>query len=161
MGLNLPIVYNTSAYEKIETLRLLDGVVDIYMPDFKVWSPDLASRWLKAKDYPEIAAQAIKEMHRQVGDLVIENGIAKRGLLVRHLVMPDGLKDSKKIFDFLTKLSPNTFVSILDQYMPMGNAWKYSELKRATTKKEIMQAYEAAKNAGLYRFDIPEQRIKD
>jgi putative pyruvate formate lyase activating enzyme len=159
MGLNIPIVYNTSAYEKVETLKLLDGVVDIYMPDFKVWDPRLAKRWLKAEDYPERARAAIQEMHAQVGDLVIENGIARRGLLVRHLVMPNNVQDSARVFEFLAGLSKDTFVSILDQYMPMGRANAYPELARATTKQEIKAAYELARSFGLHRFDIPVTRL--
>ncbi len=159
-GLRLPLVYNTSAYEKVETLRLLDGVVDIYMPDFKVWDPELAARWLRARDYPVFARAAIREMFRQVGVLRVEEGIARRGLLVRHLVMPGNLGDSRRIFEFLAELSPDTYVSIMDQYMPMGRAMMFPELARRTTADEISQAFDLARSAGLHRFDRSESACK-
>ena len=103
-GLNVPLVYNTGGYDALETLRLLDGVVDIYMPDFKFWDPQVAKDLCQAEDYPEIARQAVKEMHRQVGDLVVdEDGVARRGLLVRHLVLPDGLAGTREIMEFLAR----------------------------------------------------------
>ena len=107
-GLSVPLVYNTGGYDALETLRLLDGVVDIYMPDFKFWDPRVARDLCQAEDYPEIARQAVKEMHRQVGDLVVdEQGVARRGLLVRHLVLPDGLAGTREIMDFLAReISP-------------------------------------------------------
>ena len=120
LGLRLPIVYNTSAYDSMESLRLMDGVVDIYMPDFKVWDPGLSLRYLKARDYPEAARHALKEMHRQVGVLKMdENGLAKRGVLVRHLVMPAEIAGTAEIMRFLAEeLSPDTYVNIMDQYRP-------------------------------------------
>lgn len=151
-GLSIPLVYNTSAYEKVETLRLLHGVVDIYMPDFKVWDPGLAAGWLKAKDYPQYARAAITEMFRQVGDLDLKGGVARRGLLVRHLVMPGNLDDSGRIFQFLAGLSRHTFVSIMDQYRPMGQAADYPQIARSTSKTEISRAFELAQLAGLHRF---------
>ena len=103
-GLNVPLVYNTGGYDALETLRLLDGVVDIYMPDFKFWDPQVARDLCQAEDYPEIARQAVKEMHRQVGDLVVdEQGVARRGLLVRHLVLPDDLAGTREVMEFLAR----------------------------------------------------------
>ena len=156
-GLRLPIVYNTSAYDALESLRLLDGVVDIYMPDFKIWDERLALRYLKAKDYPQAARQALKEMHRQVGALKMdENGVAKRGVLVRHLVMPDGVAGTGEIMRFLAEeLSPDTYVNIMDQYHPAGKVsdQKYAAINRRTTGREVRQAVQAAENANLWRFD--------
>jgi putative pyruvate formate lyase activating enzyme len=119
-GLEVPIVYNTSAYDSIQSLKLMDGLVDIYMPDFKFFSYEPSRSYLKAKDYPARACEAIREMHRQVGDLTFgEDGLARRGLLVRHLVMPNHLDDSREIFKWLAEeISPDTFVNIMDQYRP-------------------------------------------
>ena len=155
-GLHLPLVYNTSAYDGLESLRLLDGVVDIYMPDFKVWRRESARRYLKAPDYPQVAQAAIKEMHRQVGDLRFdEHGLAKRGLLVRHLVMPGLLDETRAILRFLaSEISPNTFVNIMAQYRPWGevSAEKYAEINRPITRDEYRAALDAAREAGLWRF---------
>jgi putative pyruvate formate lyase activating enzyme len=156
-GLKLPIVYNTSAYDSIESLRLLDGVVDIYMPDFKMWNPVNSLRYLKAKDYPQVARNAIREMHRQVGVLRMdERGIAKRGVLVRHLVMPDRLAGTKEIMTFLAEeLSPDTYVNLMGQYHPAGkvSAVNYAEINRRVTVEEMREAYRLAGEAGLWRFD--------
>ncbi len=156
-GLRLPIVYNTSAYDSPESLRLLDGVVDIYMPDFKFWTPQLAQRYLKAKDYPEAARRAILEMHRQVGDLVIdEHGLAQRGLLLRHLVMPGFLEETKAILRFVAEeVSLNTYVNLMDQYYPAGrvDAQHYAELNRRLTRSEYAEAVAYAQTLGLTRLD--------
>ena len=155
-GLNLPIVYNTGAYDAPETLRLLDGIVDIYMPDFKYWDPERARRYLQAPNYPEVARAALTEMHRQVGDLRLDDGgLAVRGLLVRHLVMPKSLDDSRAILCFLASLSPDTYVNIMGQYRPANRvaAARHSELDRAITSEEMTAAYRAAQEAGLHRFD--------
>ncbi|MFN2223306.1 MAG: radical SAM protein [Chloroflexota bacterium] len=156
-GLRLPIVYNTSAYDALESLRWLDGVVDIYMPDFKIWDEQLALRYLKARDYPAAARAALKEMHRQVGVLKMdENGLAKRGVLVRHLVMPGDVAGTAAIMRFLAQeLSPDTYVNIMAQYHPAGkvSGGKYAEIDRRPTGKEMDQAYAAAQAAGLWRFD--------
>ncbi|GIV68169.1 MAG: radical SAM protein [Caldilinea sp.] len=156
-GLRLPIVYNTSAYDSPESLRLLDGVVDIYMPDFKFWTPQLAQRYLKAKDYPEAARRAILEMHRQVGDLVIdEHGLAQRGLLLRHLVMPGFLEETKAILRFVAEeVSLNTYVNLMDQYYPAGrvDAQHYAELNRRLTRSEYAEAIAYAQTLGLTRLD--------
>jgi len=158
-GLRLPIVYNTSAYDSLESLRLLDGIVDIYMPDFKVWGSSTAKRLLLAPDYPDVARRAIREMFRQVGDLALDaKGLARRGVLLRHLVMPNHLEESAKIFTWVAaNLSPDTFVNIMDQYRP---AWrvvekpdKYGEIGRPLHSGELETAVEAARRAGLHRFD--------
>jgi putative pyruvate formate lyase activating enzyme len=157
-GLRLPLVYNTSAYDSLESLRLLDGVVDIYMPDFKLWHAEPCARYLGARDYPEAARAAIAAMHAQVGELKVdENGLALRGVLVRHLVMPGLLDDTREILHWLAHaLSRDTYVNLMDQYFP---AWKvetdarYAELRRRPRRAEIEQAFEFARAAGLWRFD--------
>ncbi len=156
-GLRLPIVYNTSAFDSMHSLRLLDGVVDIYMPDFKFWTPELARRYLKAKHYPEVARRVIKEMHRQVGPLKFdEYGLAKRGLLVRHLVMPGYLEETRAILRWLAEeVSPDTYVNIMAQYYP---TWKvgpdaYAEINRPITPDEYQEALRIAQEVGLWRLD--------
>lgn len=157
-GLRIPIVYNTSAYDSMRSLELLDGVVDIYMPDFKVWSPDVARRLLLAEDYPEVARRALKEMHRQVGDLELDDdGIAVRGLLVRHLVMPGGVAGTREVSRFLSEeVSPDTYVNIMGQYRPagrVGRRGRYGEINRPVSRGEMLEAYRAAAEAGLHRLD--------
>ena len=156
-GLHLPLVYNTSAYDSLESLRLLDGIVDIYMPDFKMWDEKLSLRYLKAKDYPAAARQALREMQRQVGVLKLdEQGLARRGVLVRHLVMPGDVAGTAAIMRFLAEeLSPDTYVNIMAQYFPaakVGNG-RYPEINRRITHQEYEQALQAAREAGLWRFD--------
>jgi len=156
-GLRLPIVYNTSAYDSLDSLRLMDGVVDIYMPDFKFWDPRLSLRYLKAKDYPDAAKAAIKEMQQQVGTLKFdENGLAKRGVLVRHLVMPGDIAGTRPIARFLAEeVSPNTFINLMAQYYPAGKVspTKYAEINRRIVNAEFQSAREAVKRAGLWRLD--------
>ncbi len=156
-GLHLPLVYNTSAYDSLESLRLLDGIVDIYMPDFKMWDEKLSLRYLKAKDYPAAAQQALREMQRQVGVLKLdERGLARRGVLVRHLVMPGDVAGTAAIMRFLAEeLSPDTFVNIMVQYYPAGKVanGRYPEINRRITRQEYEQALQAAREAGLWRFD--------
>ena len=156
-GLRLPIVYNTSGFDSLESLRLMEGIVDIYMPDFKYWSPEKSERYLRHKSYPEVARTIIKEMHRQVGDLQTdERGIAIRGLLVRHLVMPGETADCGEIMKFLAeKISENTYVNIMDQYYPTARVshQKYPEINRGISSAELAAAYATAREAGLHRFD--------
>lgn len=154
-GLRLPLVYNTGGYEAVPTLQLLDGVVDIYMPDFKFWDPAVAADLCNAPDYPEVARQALREMHRQVGDLVMdENGVAQRGLLVRHLVLPQGLAGTKEIMEFLAKeISPNTYVNVMGQYRPCGQAYTHPALREFLTAEEHREAQRLARQAGLTRLD--------
>ena len=155
MGLTLPLVYNTSAYDLVETLQLLDGIVDIYMPDCKFWRKTSAARYLGAPDYPQVMQQAIVEMQRQVGDLVMDaQGIAARGLLVRHLVMPGLLEETGRIMQFLAEtVSKETFVHVMDQYRPCYRAAEFSEINRELRPGEYEQAMNMAREAGLYRFE--------
>lgn len=155
MGLKIPLVYNTGGYDIIETLMIIEGIFDIYMPDFKFTDSDIANRFCKARDYPEVATKAIKEMHRQVGDLVINNhGIAERGLIVRHLIMPNELAGTRKVMHFLAnEISKNTYVNIMDQYHPCGLAHKYPEINRRITTEEFSNAINVAREEGLTRLD--------
>ena len=154
-GLRVPLVYNSSGYDAVETLRLLDGVFDIYMPDFKFWDPDWANRFCKAPDYKEVAVAAIKEMHRQVGDLILDDeGIGSRGLIVRHLVMPNNLAGTEKTMAFLAdEISTNTYVNVMDQYQPCGEAHRDPLINRRLEMREFRDATNAAKRAGLKRLD--------
>lgn len=153
-GLKIPLVYNTGGYDLVETLQLLEGVFDIYMPDFKFSDGDVAAKLCKARDYPLVAMKAIKEMHRQVGDLVIDElGIAERGLIVRHLVMPNGLAGIRKIMKFLAQeISRNTYVNIMDQYYPCGLAHKYPEINRRISFDEFGDALQIAQEEGIRRL---------
>ncbi len=156
-GLRIPIVYNTSAYDSLESLQLMDGIVDIYMPDFKYWDPARARKYLKAGDYPESARRAIREMFRQVGHLTFdEDGLALRGVLIRHLVMPNALEDTRQILRWIVEtLGPDTYVNIMDQYHPAGLVVKgfYPELDRRITRTEYRTAVEYARQLGLWRLD--------
>lgn len=162
-GLHLPIVYNTSAYDSLESLQQLEGLIDIYMPDFKLFSTEACSRYLGAKDYGEAARAAIREMHRQVGDLhVTADGIACRGLLVRHLVMPGLADESEHVLRWLAEeISTDTFVNIMAQYRPSflvgepdaDDATRFPEIDRPLTRAELDHAFEVARTAGLWRFD--------
>lgn len=154
-GLRIPIVYNTGGYDRVETLRLLDGVVDIYMPDFKFWDPVVSAELAEAENYPEVARAAIAEMHRQVGDLELTGrGLARRGLLVRHLVMPDGQAGTREVMRFLASLSRNTFVNIMGQYHPEGRVDGHAHLGRRVTRSEVDEAFRIAREEGLQRFDV-------
>lgn len=154
-GLHIPIVYNTGGYDRVSALRLLDGIVDIYMPDFKFWEPATADRLCDAPDYPERARKAFGEMHRQVGDLRMdERGIAQRGLLVRHLVMPDGLAETRRIMRFLaTEISHESYVNVMRQYHPCGRAVGDAQMGRSITREEFSKALKIAQEAGLSRLD--------
>ena len=154
-GLTLPIVYNSGGYDRVETLQLLEGVVDIYMPDFKFWDSAVAEATCDAADYPEAAKAAITEMHRQVGDLKTDDhGIARSGLLVRHLVLPEDLAGTRPIMRFLhDAVSPNTYVNIMPQYRPCGNAHQVKGLGRRITSEEFQAALQAAREEGITRLD--------
>lgn len=154
-GLTVPLVYNSSGYDSLETLKLLEGIVDIYMPDFKFWDKDLAKRYAKAPDYPEVAQKAILEMYRQVGDLVMDDeGVAVKGLLVRHLVMPGSLEETRGILRFLAReVSVDTYVNVMDQYRPCGEACHCPPIDRTLTGGEYQQALKLARDAGLQRLD--------
>ncbi|MDL1968745.1 MAG: radical SAM protein [Deltaproteobacteria bacterium] len=154
-GLNVPLVYNTSGYDRVDTLKLLEGVIDIYMPDFKFWDPEIAGLTCNAENYPEIARKAVIEMHRQVGDLVIdESGIANKGLLIRHLVLPGGLAGTRDIMRFIAnKISKNTYVNIMPQYRPCGRAYEVKELSELLSTEDFKKALKMAKEEGVARLD--------
>lgn len=154
-GLAVPLVYNSGGYDALGTLRLLDGVVDIYMPDLKYWDAEVAKRLSGAADYPEVARAAIKEMHAQVGDLTMSpGGIATRGLLVRHLVLPEGLAGTGPCMRFLAEeISRNTYVNVMAQYRPCGTASRHPPLDRRITPAEYAEAVSLARKAGLVRLD--------
>ncbi|MCX7817009.1 MAG: radical SAM protein [Syntrophales bacterium] len=154
-GLNIPLVYNCGGYETLLTLRLLDGVFDIYMPDFKFWNNEWAEKFCGVTDYRERAQEALLEMHRQVGDLIVdERGIAKRGLIIRHLVMPQNIAGTEEIVRFIaTKISPHSYVNIMAQYRPCGRAVGDPFIGRRITPQEFADAIEKARRAGLYRLD--------
>jgi putative pyruvate formate lyase activating enzyme len=156
-GLRVPLVYNSGGYDRVETLQLLEGVFDIYMPDFKFWDPRVAEETCNAPDYPEVARNALREMHRQVGDLVIDgNGIARRGLLVRHLVLPESLAGTREIMRFIADdISTNTYVNIMTQYRPCGRAAEVRELAAYPTENDFQKARRAAIEAGIRRLDRP------
>lgn len=160
-GLGLPLVYNSSGYDELNTIGLLEGVMDIYMPDFKFWNKSSARRYCRAPDYPEKTRTAISEMHRQVGDLEIsDQGVARRGLLVRHLVMPGGLEETAMIMEFLAGLSPNTYVNVMEQYHPCHQAHDYPPIDRALDHQEYQKAIATARQAGLTRLaESPMTRI--
>src|SRR3990167_8014290 len=155
-GLRLPLVYNTSAYDSLDSIELMDGVVDIYMPDFKFWDPEMARHYAKAPNYPEAARRAIKAMHRQVGPLVFdENGLARRGVLLRHLVMPGGIAGTREIMEWIAReLGPDTYVNVMAQYYPAGkvSAKEYVEINRHVSAEEYEGAVAAARAAGLRRL---------
>lgn len=153
-GLSIPLVYNTSSYDDLETLRLLDGIVDIYLPDFKYADAAVALRYSRVESYPTIAKAAIKEMHRQVGDLVLDqDGIAVRGVLVRHLVLPGGLAGTAAVMRFLAEeISRDTYVNVMDQYRPCFKAFRYPPLHRRITQDEFTEAVRLAETSGLYRL---------
>lgn len=154
-GLSVPLVYNTGGYDRVDTLKLLEGVMDIYMPDFKFWDPEISKITCNAKDYPETARKALIEMHRQVGDLVIDDsGIAKRGLLLRHLVLPHGFAGTREIMRFIArKISLNTYVNIMPQYRPCGRSGEVKELSVYLSSKDFHKALEEAKEEGIERLD--------
>jgi len=153
-GLQVPLVYNCGGYESLETLRILDGVFDIYMPDFKYGDSEAAKRYSNAENYPEVAKAAFREMHRQVGDLVMDRpGIARRGLLVRHLVLPNDLAGTAEVVRFLAELSEDTYVNIMAQYRPCYRAHEYPLLARRPTREELEGALRLARAAGLHRLD--------
>jgi putative pyruvate formate lyase activating enzyme len=157
LGLHLPLVYNTSSYDSLESLQVMDGLVDIYMPDFKLWDEEASRQYLAATNYPEVARTVIREMHRQVGELKVdEDGLALRGVLVRHLIMPGRLEDTRQIVGWLAELSRDTYVNLMDQYYP---AWKaktnprFAAINRRVNRPEVEQAFQLARAAGLWRLD--------
>jgi putative pyruvate formate lyase activating enzyme len=154
-GLRVPLVYNTGGYDTPETLRILEGVFDIYMPDVKFWDAKVAEEFCDAPDYPEVVREALREMHRQVGDLVVDGrGIAERGLLIRHLVLPEGLAGTREAMRFLANdISPNSYVNIMPQYRPVGRATEWPALRRSITDDEFREAIQMAEEEGITRLD--------
>jgi putative pyruvate formate lyase activating enzyme len=154
-GLRLPLVYNTSAYDGLASLALMEGLVDIYMPDFKFWEPATGLRLARARDYAEVARAAIREMFRQVGDLRFgPEGLAARGLLIRHLVMPNHLDETRQILRWIAcNLPRSTCVNLMDQYHPMYRAGDFPDIARPLTNKEFRIAWAMAREEGLSRLD--------
>jgi len=154
-GLRLPLVYNTSGYDSPEALRLLDDIIDIYMPDMKYGDSTKAREYSKVRNYTEVNFAAVKEMHRQVGDLILDdNGVALRGLLVRHLVLPNNIGGTNQVLRFLaTEVSTGTYINIMNQYHPCYRADDYPDMNRSITRQEYQEAIDAAHNAGLHRLD--------
>lgn len=154
-GLKIPLVYNTGGYDSLAMLKLLDGIVDIYMPDMKYADPDIARRYSKIRNYPRVNQAAVREMHRQVGDLQMdERGIATRGVLVRHLVLPDNLAGTDQIVRFLADhISTDTYLNLMDQYRPSYKVHQYPELNRSLSHKEYQAAVQMALDAGIDRLD--------
>jgi putative pyruvate formate lyase activating enzyme len=153
-GLHIPLVYNTGGYDSLETLALLDGVFDIYMPDMKYGDAAAGERYSGVVNYPAVNQAAVAEMHRQVGDLALdERGIAQRGLLVRHLVLPEGLAGTAEVVSFLARLSRNTYLNVMDQYRPCYQAGELPPLDRRITRAEYLGAVHLAHEAGLHRLD--------
>jgi putative pyruvate formate lyase activating enzyme len=153
MGLRLPIVYNCSGYESTKVIRFLDGIVDIYMPDVKFMNEEHSKKFSNAPDYPEVIKKALKEMHRQVGDLASNSeGVAERGLLIRHLVMPGGVASSEEVLRFIAEeISVHSYVNIMEQYRPEYRAHEFEEISRRITRKEYSEAVQMARRFGLYR----------
>jgi len=154
-GLSIPLVYNTSAYDNVSSLKLLDGVIDIYMPDFKFWDKAIAELTCEAADYPDVARKAVSEMHRQAGDLKTDpHGIAQRGLLIRHLVLPQGLAGTKEVMRFIAeKISTDTYVNIMPQYRPCGRAHEIKALSKSLSTADYKKALCAAEEQGITRLD--------
>ena len=154
-GLQLPIVYNSGGYDSVETLELLDGIVDIYMPDMKYSEGKVGEKFSGVKEYPQVNRAALKEMHRQVGDLQVdESGVATRGLLVRHLVLPNGLAGTESVVKFLAEeISANTYLNVMAQYHPCYHAFEHPQISRPITNEEYSAAIELAQRYGLYRLD--------
>ena len=153
-GLNLPIVYNSGGFDSLNSLKLLDGVIDIYMPDMKYADEVVAKKYSRVPNYPTINQAAVLEMYRQVGDLVLdENGIALKGLLVRHLILPNGIAETEKIIHFLAeKVSKNIYLNLMDQYWPAHQAYRYPEINRRINPSEMKKAIEIARQMGLQRY---------
>jgi putative pyruvate formate lyase activating enzyme len=154
-GLRLPLVYNSGGYDSLEALALLDGVIDIYMPDMKYADPEAARRYSGVRDYWDVNRAAVTEMHRQVGDLVLDDrGLARRGLLVRHLVLPGDVARSEAVITFLAEqISSNTYLNLMDQYLPWFRASLYPPLDRLLGPAEFDRVVELAHRHGLHRLD--------
>jgi putative pyruvate formate lyase activating enzyme len=156
-GLSVPLVYNSGGYDLTATLKLLEGVFDIYMPDFKFWDPQIAESACQAEDYPEIARNALREMHHQVGDLSVdEDGVAQKGLLIRHLVLPGGLAGTREIMRFIAReISTRSYVNLMSQYRPCGRASEVKGLNASLSPADFQTALQDAKAEGITRLDQP------
>ena len=156
-GLSVPLVYNSGGYDRPATLQLLEGVFDIYMPDFKFWNREIAESACKAEDYAKVACKALKEMHRQVGDLVTDaTGVAQRGMIIRHLVLPGGLANTREIMRFIAReISTGSYVNIMSQYRPCGRAAEIKELNTYLSPVDFQNALRAAAEEGITRLDRP------
>lgn len=152
-GLKVPLVYNCGGYDSVETLKILDGVIDIYMPDAKYWDEEIANELSHAPGYPEALRAALKEMHRQVGDLEVDQrGVATGGLLIRHLVLPNNLAGTQEIMHFISReLSTDSYVNVMEQYRPVHKAYDHSLLNRRLTRSEYLEALDLASAEGLHR----------
>jgi len=159
-GLSVPLVYNSGGYDSVEVIRLLDGLVDIYMPDMKYADADVGRRFSGVADYPDRNKEAVREMHRQVGDLALDgDGVAVRGLLVRHLVLPQGLAGTAEVCRFLSReISSNTYINVMAQYHPCHKAFDVPELARPLSSEEFTEAVRIARDSGLHRLDRVESR---
>jgi putative pyruvate formate lyase activating enzyme len=152
-GVRLPIVWNCSGYENVKIIKLLDGIVDIYMPDIKYGKIGPAKKYSNAPDYFERCKESVKEMFRQVGDLKLESGIAYRGLIIRHLILPQNLVGTVEVLKFIKNLSKNTYINLMDQFRPEGKAFEFEEISRPINRKEFLSAINKAKKFGLNRLD--------
>lgn len=163
-GLRVPLIYNTSAYDSRDSIELLDGIVDVYMPDLKLWSPEHCHRYLGMRDYPDVASGIVAAMHAQVGDLVVdEQGLALGGVIVRHLVMPGMVADARAITRFLAGLSTDLYLNLMDQYRPewkVTSSERYQEIDRGITSGEFAEAHAAAREVGLWRLDTRWRRTR-
>jgi len=155
MGLNIPLVYNSGGYDLSSTIRLLEDIFDIYMPDMKYMDNSIAHTFSGVDNYVEFATDSIREMHLQVGDLVVDsNGIAQRGLIIRHLILPGQISDTKKVIDFVRSISANTYFNLMDQYHPAYKADNYQSINRRITSNEFREACDYAISVGLNRLDV-------
>lgn len=152
----VPIVYNSSGYESVETLRLFEGIVDIYLPDFKYIRSEKAQRYSRAKDYPQVVKEALFEMRRQQPEDIFENGIMKRGMIIRHLILPQNTNSSLEIIDYIKENFESTYLSLMAQYVPCGNLKDFPELQRKITKREYEKVVDYACQKGLQRVFVQE-----
>lgn len=150
-GLKIPLVYNSGGYDSVSTLKILEGIFDIYMPDFKYYFAESAKKLCGASNYPQVTMKAIQEMHRQVGNLMTDQtGVAKRGLIIRHLILPNHIEESKQIIDFIADLSSQTYFNLMDQYRPEFKAIELSEINRRLSSEEYDELFKYATKKGLH-----------
>lgn len=157
----VPVVYNSSGYECVETLRLLDGLIDIYLPDFKYIRADKAERYSSAADYPEIAKAALAEMYRQTGKAVFDGNLMKQGMVIRHLILPQNTNSALSIIDYVSEHFENAYLSLMAQYIPCTNLEEYKEINRTITKREYDKVVDYALSKGLEKLFIQERSSAD